>query len=62
MTKANLLSTDTASLQQTVEGALNIMEAVAIAVSEPKLNLQRGRWSSATQYFQFVNVDEDSEQ
>ena len=62
VTKANLLSTDTASLQQTVEGALNIMEAVAIAVSEPKLNLQRGRWSSATQYFQFVNVDEDSEQ
>jgi hypothetical protein len=52
VTKAGKLSTDTASLNQNVEGGLNILEAVAIAIGEPRLNLQRGKWSDATQYYQ----------
>jgi hypothetical protein len=52
VTQANKLSTDTAAVSQTVEASLNILEAVAIAIGEPRLNLQRGKWSSATQYFQ----------
>lgn len=53
VTKQNILSTDTASVAASVESALNILEAVSIAISEPKLNLQRGRWSEATKYFQY---------
>jgi hypothetical protein len=52
VTKTNDLSRDTASLSNTVEAALNILEAVSIALSEPRLNLQRGKWGEATQYFQ----------
>jgi len=40
--------------------ALNILEAVSIAVSEPRLNLQRGKWGDATQYYQWwERTDED---
>ena len=46
------LSTDTAQIHRTVAEALNILEAVAIAIAEPRLNLQRGRWAQATKYFQ----------
>jgi hypothetical protein len=53
VTKANRLSEDTAAVAQTVEAALNILEAVSIAISEPKLNLQRGRWGEAKKYFQY---------
>jgi len=53
VTQSNQLSSDAAAIHQTVEAALNIMEAVAVAISEPRLNLQRGRWSEAAQYFQF---------
>lgn len=53
VTAKHCLSTDTAAVHQTVEAALNIMEAVSIAIAEPRLNLQRGRWSEATQYFQY---------
>lgn len=53
VTKANELSTDTASVSQSVEAALNTLEAVSIAIAEPQLNLQRGKWSDATQYFQW---------
>jgi hypothetical protein len=62
VTQRNELSTDTAAVKQTVESALNIMEAVAIAISEPKLNLQRGRWSDATPYYQWQqSADSDEE-
>jgi hypothetical protein len=61
VTAQNKLSTDTASVKQSVEAALNIMEAVAIAISEPRLNLQRGRWSDATLYFQYVDKTEEQE-
>jgi hypothetical protein len=58
VTQKNILSTDTASVNQTVEMALNVMEAVAIAISEPKLNLQRGHWSKSTKYFQYWVAEE----
>jgi len=60
VTKANQLSTDTAAVSQTVEATLNILEAVSIAISEPRLNLQRGKWSDATQYFQYEESSEES--
>lgn len=53
VTKANRLSEDTAAVAQTVEAALNILESVSIAISEPKFNLQRGRWGEARKYFQY---------
>ena len=52
VTQTSDLSKDNAVVSQTVEAALNILEAVSIAISEPKLNLQRGKWSEAKQYFQ----------
>ncbi|MDN7676479.1 GIY-YIG nuclease family protein [Burkholderia oklahomensis] len=55
------LSNDTAGVHQTVEAALNMLEAVSIAIAEPRLNLQRGRWSEATQYFQYWEREEDEE-
>lgn len=61
VTKKNLLSTDTAKVSQSVEAALNILEAVAIAISEPKLNLQRGRWSDAKKYFQYWERGENEQ-
>lgn len=53
VTKAGVLSADTAAVSQSVEATLNILEAVSIAISEPRLNLQRGKWSDATKYFQW---------
>ena len=61
VTKANELSSDTATLSQSVEGTLNILEAVSIAISEPRLNLQRGKWGDATQYFQWWERNEEDE-
>ena len=52
VTQSNDLSKDIASLKNSVEAALNILEAVSIALSEPRLNLQRGKWGDAKQYFQ----------
>ena len=51
-------------IQGTVEAALNVLEAVSIAISEPRLNLQRGRWGDATKYFQFLDREggEDDEE
>jgi hypothetical protein len=45
-----------------VEAALNILEAVSIALSEPRLNLQRGKWGDATQYFQWWDRSQASNQ
>jgi hypothetical protein len=53
VTKAAKLSVDVAALHEDVDAVLNILEAISIAISEPRLNLQRGRWSAATQYFQY---------
>lgn len=34
-------------------GALNTLEAVAIAMGEPRLDVQRGKWGEAEQYFEW---------
>jgi hypothetical protein len=59
------LSKDTATLKESVEGTLNILEAISIAISEPRLNIQRGRWGDATQYYQCIaeaEWEEDEEE
>jgi hypothetical protein len=60
VTRAHVLSADTAHIHPTVESALNQLEAVAIAIAEPKLNLQRGRWSDTKQYYQ-LDASESNE-
>ncbi len=66
VTKTNELSKDTASVNASVEATLNVLEAVSIALSEPRLNLQRGKWGDATQYFQWwdrsIALDEAGEE
>ena len=52
VTKQHHLAADAQAAHPTTATALNILEAVAIAVAEPRLNLQRGRWGDATQYIQ----------
>ena len=56
------LSADTANVGQSVEATLNILEAVSIAIAEPRLNLQRGKWSEATKYFQWWDRSEADEE
>lgn len=58
------LSADKASVGGSVEATLNTLEAVSIAISEPRLNLQRGKWGEATKYFQWwerSDTEEDEE-
>ena len=55
------LSSDTEVIHVSVELALNLLEAVSISVSEPRLNLQRGRWSDATQYYQWWEREDEEE-
>ena len=52
VTNTGTLSVDTAAIHEDISAALNILEATAIAIAEPRLNLQRGKWGSAKQYFQ----------
>ena len=59
VTQKNDLSMDTADVHQSVEGALNMLEAVSIAIAEPRLNLQRGRWGDTTQYYQWSEKEGD---
>ena len=53
VTQAGKLSADTQGVSESVSKALNILEAVSIAVAEPRLNLQRGKWGEAEQYYQW---------
>ena len=54
---------DTQTVHDSTEVALNVLEAIAIAISEPRLNLQRGRWGGeAQQYFQWWIGVGDEEQ
>lgn len=69
VTEAGALSKDTKAVQDSIVKFLNVLEAVSIAVAEPRLNLQRGKWSDATQYFQYKDSrlsqqidDEDEEE
>jgi hypothetical protein len=57
VTEQHHLSNDTAAVHEGITVVLNILEAVAIAISEPRL--QRGRWGDVKQYYQ-VNPDEES--
>ena len=62
VTKQDKLSAEAARVAATVPAALNILEAMAIAISEPRLNLSRGRWGDAVQFYQFIDTDEDEEE
>ena len=61
VTQKHELSADTAALHETVEATLNMLEAVSIAIAEPGLNLQRGRWGDTTQYFQWNGIRTEDE-
>ena len=61
VTKAGTISADTARLGESVEAALNILESVTIAIAEPRLNLQRGKWGEATKYFQWWEHEGEEE-
>jgi len=62
VTKNHSLAKDAVAANVPIKDALNIMEAVSIAIAEPRLNLQRGRWVSVTRYFQYWDrEDEESE-
>jgi hypothetical protein len=61
VTQKGVLSADTAKLLGDVSQVLNVVEAVATAIAEPRLNLQRGKWSAATQYYQYIPHQEDKE-
>jgi len=52
ITKKHKLSTDTAAINENITSVLNTLEAISIAISEPRLNLQRGRWGEIKQYYQ----------
>lgn len=53
--KNHELSNEKDGVHEGIPNSLNILEAVAIAIAEPKLNLQRGRWSKTKKYFQFID-------
>lgn len=55
----NTLAADARGANTDVQTALNIMEAVAIAIAEPRLNLQRGKWGNAQQYLQVEPQPDD---
>jgi hypothetical protein len=57
-----VLSADKINLTADVSQVLNILEAISTAIAEPRLNLQRGRWSRATQYYQYTPDQEEEEE
>lgn len=59
VTKKDKLSAENAKVAADVPIALNILESMAIAISEPRLNLSRGRWGKVEQFYQPVDTDED---
>jgi len=61
VTQQGYLSVDTVRISQEVGAALNVLEAVTTAVAEPRLNLQRGRWGDATQYYQLIAEGSDED-
>jgi hypothetical protein len=58
VTQQHLLSKDNAKVSATVPEVLNILEAIATAISEPRLNLSRGHWSTVKQYYQVPLTEE----
>ncbi len=61
VTQQHVLSADTAAVHGEIEHMLNVLESVLIATAEPRLNLQRGKWGDATQYFQVASPAADVE-
>lgn len=61
VTQQHKLSSDTKAVSEQIAAALNVLEAVAIAIAEPRLNLQRGKWADATQYFQWYEDNDEEE-
>jgi hypothetical protein len=61
VTQQHGLSADNAAIHETVEATLNMLEAVSVAISEPRLNLQRGRWGESTQYYQWWERGDEGE-
>lgn len=61
VTQSGELSRDTQVVHDSTEVGLNILEAISIAVAEPRLNLQRGRWGETQQYFQWWEGVEEEE-
>jgi len=53
VTAGHKLSCDTAAIHEYMAHTLNILEAISIAIAEPRLNLQRGKWNAAKRYFQY---------
>lgn len=58
------LAKPTKELKVAPSVALDMLEAVSLAISEPRLNLQRGRWNKigATKYRQYWQDDEDEDE
>jgi hypothetical protein len=61
VTLQHQLSSDNAGVTATVQEVLNILEAIATAISEPRLNLSRGHWARVTQYYQVPLTEEAKE-
>ncbi|VAY87154.1 GIY-YIG nuclease family protein [Ferrovum myxofaciens] len=62
VTKEGTISVDTLNVKTSTEVTLNILEAVSIAIAEPRLNLQRGHFGDATQYFQWYEQNDNDEE
>jgi hypothetical protein len=52
VTQRHKLSNDTSAVHIDVPKMLNLLEAVGTAISESRLNLQRGRWGDDRKYYQ----------
>jgi hypothetical protein len=62
VTQQHVLTFDAAHVSATVQEALNILEAISTAIAEPRLNLSRGHWDDARQYYQPIDEQEDEEE
>lgn len=61
MQRANLRTIETGYRRSDERGFLNsllVLEAVSIAIAEPRLNLQRGKWGETKKYFQWWEREE----
>lgn len=62
VTQTRNLSVESAKVSKSVASSLNILEAVSIALAEPRLNLQRGKWGESTKYFQWWDRNEECDE
>lgn len=59
--KKNELAADADGVHIDIGCALDLMEAISTAIAEPRLNLSRGRWGEAIQYYQWWEEEEEGE-